>query len=79
MTEKQFLKKVDELIERNDEYIKRRAKSFLKSGGVDLDEWDDNYALPKLFMCVVSGVMKEQWAPLSPHFEGDLKNIEKFV
>lgn len=58
-----FLDRVEELADETHDDILKSARELLKSGAVDLGEYEDNYILPKLFMTAYALRMEELWSP----------------
>ena len=81
MTEEQFTIKLETLAEEVKQLIILRGKSILKSGGIDIIAWEDNYHLPKLFIMAMSDEIANQF---SPHSMGsgdkrEINNLKCFI
>lgn len=81
MTKEQFFKRVDELIEENDKAIREKAEKILKSGCVDLASYEDDFRLPKCFMCAFGRFMESGlgWKPHSKELLEEIENIYLFI
>ena len=66
MTRKQAEKKVRELIQRTAVKMREDLDSLLRSGGVPLDDYEDDYRLPKAIMTALCLSAAGQWRPLTP-------------
>lgn len=81
-TEEQVLKKIDDLV--NDKLIsdiKEEIKRVLKSGSINLEEFYDDYLLPKF---LVAAVLEKQASNFEPpkdnrRWRKQYLNIKKFV
>jgi len=79
MNKEQFLSKVNEMIPDMNEWIIKKAESIVASGAVDLESYDDNYLLPKIFMSAMGAEIRFQY---KPHATRDIKlrnNIETML
>lgn len=66
MTEKQAIHKIKELIiniEKNDSILKRSIE-LIKSKGIKLSDFEDNYAAPKIILYVALLHEASQWEPM---------------
>jgi len=79
MTKKQFLTKVDELSDRTAEDIRVRARKALKQGCVELDDWENDYRLPKIMLTAICNEMAWQWRPHTPEDKAEVENIKCFI
>lgn len=64
MTRNEFLEKVEELKESVNDLIDEKADKLLKSGAIDLKNYDNDFRLPKMFMCAIGNEIKFQYKPL---------------
>ena len=81
MTEKQFLEKVDMMMPNLIELIKNRAKKIAQSGCVDLEKYEDNYKLPKMFLSAMGSEITWQYQPINQDRKerAEIKNMERFL
>jgi hypothetical protein len=63
ITREQFLEKVGELLPDLNTFIMEKAEKALKSGALDLEKYEDNYLLPKIFMYAMGKEIKDQYKP----------------
>lgn len=61
MTRDQFLEKVEEIIPDITELIREKAKIMLTSGSIELEDYEDNYILPKLFIVAIGKEIIDQY------------------
>lgn len=71
MTREQFLEKVEEIIPDIADLIREKANTVLESGAIDLESWEDNYLLPKLFIVA----MGKEIAMRYKHPNETIKNV----
>lgn len=50
MTKEEFIMRVAEMIPDLTSLVMDRARKLMDSGAIDLEEWENNYRLPKIFM-----------------------------
>jgi len=67
---------INEMIPDMNEWIENKAKYFLNSGGIDLESWENNYALPKAILCACLKDVIYQYSPVSPEGKDLIKNLE---
>jgi hypothetical protein len=79
MTKTQFMKKVRALTKTTSEEIIKKAQKFTESGAVEFADYENNFALPKIFMTVACSDMAWQWQPLTDEHKKTVKNIKHFV
>jgi len=79
MTRTQFRKKVNELIRENNRLIKNRVEKLFKSGCVDLNDYDNDFRLPKMFMYAIGKEMQFQWKPLDDELLKTGENIARVL
>jgi hypothetical protein len=75
MTETQFKNRVRALANRTKADIIRRAGGFVKTGAVNLADYQNDYRLPKAFLSAACKTMAEQWEPLDDNGKEDARNI----
>ena len=64
MTREQFLEKVKEMLgEDFEKFVMGRAEKALNSGAFDLDDYGNDFILPKIFMSAMGEEIKFQYAP----------------
>ena len=75
MTKAQFRKKYKELVKRTAKALELFGEVALSSGAIELDDWKDDYRLPKV---VVSAGLKDmfgQWRPLNDNDRKEVTNV----
>ena len=75
MTKQQLRQKFNELIRENNKMLREKLEKLLKSGAIDLNNWEDNYVLPKLVMCAMGKEISFQWKPLSKDHKNEIENF----
>ena len=80
MTEKEFLNKVDLLGGDIFNLIRSKAKELLKSGSIDLNDYEDDYILPKIFIKAMGGIIQREYHLMNNKgYEKTARNIEKII
>ncbi len=64
--EDKFLERLEKLSTITAEDMKETARKLLEQGKIRLEDWDDNYILPKLFLTAYASRMKDIWSPIGP-------------
>ena len=70
MNKEQFESKANDLLDNLPELFNKAVFSFLQSGTIDLNDYEDDYVLPKLFMSAFLDLAKQQY---KPHFSDHKK------
>jgi len=60
------------------EEVIHKAYNLLRSGGVDLDNYNDDYLLPKIILYVALKQTADQWMPLDKDSLKVAENLEHF-
>lgn len=78
MTEEQFNQKIDELTEGLKERVSKKANQLFNSGGVDPEQYEDDFILPKI--CFVAALRHEagQWEHPGGDFKEEIENLKHF-
>ena len=79
MTKRQFIWKLDMMLD--DEFLEWLKEICLKkfqSGGVDPEDYEDNFLLPKICLYVALREARFQYKPLQKHDLKIAKNLEHF-
>lgn len=79
MTETQFRKKVKQLKREVNRLIDDRTKKILNTGAIDLNEWGDDFRLPKIFMSAVGREIYNEYMPFGTVDRIEVDNIYKFL
>jgi len=79
MTKDQFKERVQELIIENDRMINEKVDKILSSGCVDLDDYENDFRLPKCFMYAIGKEMQYQWRSHDKALMGEAENIALFM
>lgn len=79
MTQEQLEQKYNELIEQAVEDLKGSLHKIIQSGAVDIQEYDDDYRLPKLIICAASRRLYDQFRPLSKELTKESYNMYLFL
>lgn len=83
MKRQDALQKIDEMINEQDgvvEYLKKECERLLSCGAVDLDEYGNDYRLPKIILMIALENCSYQYSPLShdKNLIRELKNLRNF-
>ena len=82
ITRRNVTKRTNELIRDLNKYIKEDVKKLLDSGAVNLDEYDDNYRLPKMMIAaILERQVKKNYRPPYPTRKDnkEIKNMKCFI
>lgn len=79
MIEQQFKNKVNDLKDQIDELIDNRVEKILQSGCIDLNNYEDNYILPKIFIYAIGEEIKFQFKPLHKKHLKEANNMIHFM
>ena len=79
MTENQFLDKTDELSDKTASDMREKARKLLKSGAIDLSNWENDYRLPKIVTTALCKEAAYQWQPLTRADRKEVSNIERMI
>lgn len=87
MERKDLDDKMEELFEETLKMFREKYERLIsRSGAIDLEEWDDNYILPRLIMNALCKEAEWQWRPLSlediqteKRYKKEIRNMEYFM
>jgi hypothetical protein len=79
MTKKQFIKKVKELHKQTNKTLLEKAEKILKSGCIDLNNFKNDYVLPKIFITAFYNKMSFQYRPFDVLAKREVKNLQYFI
>lgn len=81
-TRRNITKRTNELIKNLNKYIKEDVKKLLDSGAINLDEYEDNYKLPKMMIAAILERQAEKvYRPPYPTRKDskEIKNMKCFI
>ena len=76
MTKTQFKRKTLELIKNLDIY--KECERLFDSGGIEPDDYDDNYELPKIILTVALNNVKSSYYPTCISGREEIENLRHF-
>jgi hypothetical protein len=79
MTETQFRKRTKSLKREVNKLIDDRIEKILRSGALSLEDHEDDYRLPKIFMSAMGAEISFQFRPSSSDGQKEVKNIERML
>lgn len=79
MTKTQFRSKVKQLKKEVNRLIDNRTEKILRSGCVDLNDYENNFVLPKIFMSAMGDEIKWQLKPLDKNHIKVRNNMVHFL
>lgn len=79
MTPEEFKFKVEELKPYILTLIDSRVEKFIKSGCTDLNDYENNYLLPKMFISAVANEIEYQFRPYNSAHRKEVRNIAKYL
>lgn len=80
-TKEEILSKVDSLLENSTNEIKKHIERVLETGCLNLNEYENNWILPKLLVSSAYGKMQRSFEPPKDNrkLKKELKNINYFM
>lgn len=81
-TRRNITKRTNELIKNLNKYIKEDVKKLLDSGAINLDEYEDNYKLPKMMIAaILERQAEKEYCPPYPTRKDnkEIKNMKCFI
>lgn len=79
ITELQTYRKTQDLIDRTTKEMARGIMHALRSGGINFDDYANDYELPKIILQVLLGKAMDENTPLSPKNRETVKNLRRLV
>ncbi len=79
MTKEQFDQKFQELVKQVPALLKERSEYLFKSGAIELDQWEDDYRLPRVVItsCLME-LARVRFGPSTPKTKKEVRNLLKF-
>ena len=77
--EERFAAKCGQLINQTEFEMRDRIKKAICSGELDIEDSDDDYRLPKVFMQAVCLEMADQWRPHTSDGRQNVINLRCFL
>lgn len=78
-TKESVLEKIEEMLPNIQELVVRKATQALDSGAINLEDYKDNYLLPKIILCAIGDVIQSQYKPPMKKDQKEVKNIRYFI
>ncbi len=78
MTKNQCMKRIKSSQKDIRSYILKETERLLNSGGVNLDDYEDEFLLPKVLLTVACKSLVAQYSPYSDRGKADVKNLAHF-
>jgi len=78
MTKKEFNISLEVLLARDKDYLLKECNRLFECGGIDPEEFENDYILPKIILTVALKNLSWQYRPLSPLGKAQAKNLENF-
>ena len=79
MEEKEFTDKVGEIMTQISIRIANKAKQALGTGALDLERYDNNYQLPKIFIYAILRDLADQYKPFNKSDVRESNNLRHFL
>lgn len=79
MTRTQYRKKCKQLKKNAMQLIDTGIEKALKSGSIDLADYEDNYILPKIVLSAIGHEIAYQFAPHSKEDKKAVENLRLFL
>ena len=78
MTKNEFNNKIREMLVDCQEYLLKECNILFESGGVEPDNFENDYLLPKIILAVALKNLSFQYYPLHKEGKEQAKNLEHF-
>ncbi|MFW6247202.1 MAG: hypothetical protein ACOC22_03475 [bacterium] len=79
MTEEQFLNNFNALLPALEKMLINKAKKVIKSGAINLQQYEDNYQLPKIVLSAIAKDVPNQYSPINNQDRQEIEKICKFI
>ncbi len=79
MTEAQLRWKFGELMKENDLFFESKLEKAILSGAFDLDDYEDNFVLPKIVMTAICKDLYLSWSPMDKGHKEEVENLRNFI
>jgi hypothetical protein len=79
MTKTQLRKNFKSLLKENNEFLTSQLEKAIKSGALNIDEYENNMLLPKIIMHVACLNLADQWYPPYETGRKEIKNLKCFM
>ena len=78
MTKNDFNNRIKEMLVDCQEYLLKDCNRLFESGGIDPEEFENDYILPKIILAVALKNLSYQYYPLHKEGKAQAKNLEHF-
>ena len=78
MTKKEFNISLEVLLARDKDYLLKECNRLFECGGIDPEEFENDYILPKIILAVALKNLSYQYYPLHKEGKAQAKNLENF-
>ena len=75
MTDAQLKKKYKELVRKTAKALEIFGEAALKSGAVEMSDWDDDFILPKVILTAGLQNIYSEWRPLNDKDRKEVGNV----
>ncbi len=79
ITKEELIQKINELIKPNNSEMLGKIDIILNSNCIDLDDYDNNYLLPKIIFTALLIDASEKYEPFGKEAKKEVRNILKFL
>ena len=79
MTKKQAIKKTHSVIHSMSQKMKEKIEKALNSEAINLENWKDDFVLPKLITSALLQDAIDQLRPIEETYQEEIENIYKFI
>ena len=78
MTKDEFEVKLEDMLTKSISSLRKDGMKLFESGGIDPEEFENDYLLPKIILSVILKNLSFQYLPLSKEAKAQAKNLEHF-
>ncbi|OPX89044.1 MAG: hypothetical protein A4E53_01652 [Pelotomaculum sp. PtaB.Bin104] len=71
-------RKIDEMLPELMNKLREECARLYSCGALNVEEYEDNYLLPKIILCVALKNQSWQYRPLTQEGKKEAKNLERF-
>lgn len=79
MTKKQAIKKTRSVIHSMSQKMSEKVEKVLNSGAINLENWKDDFLLPKLITSALLEDAIDQLRPIEESYQEEIEKIYKFI
>ncbi len=79
MTKKEFSSNITELVQTTCEDMLARISKLVEANSLPLDDYPNDYLLPKMVMSALCTKMSQQWEPLTADYRAVARQLTNII